>query len=120
MLVLGPIATQILIKELLSVSELIPRHISALMGHLLLMEYLLLIDTPWTLPQSAGCARSAPDQGQRLVLVGSSSLNNRHRALKCVLNVFSSNLYHSGYQKMTTDACSIVPEVAQCARNGPN
>ena len=31
---------------------------------------------------------------------GSSILNNRHRALKCLLNVSSSNLYLSGYHKV--------------------
>ena len=81
---------------------------------------ILLIDSRWTLPEVPGCAGSAPDQGQRLVLGGSSSLKNLHRTLECVLNVSSSNLYLSGYPKVTTDTWSTVPEVTPCARNGPN
>ena len=30
--------------------------------------FIVLIDTQWTLPEVAGCARSAPDQDRRLVL----------------------------------------------------
>ena len=68
--------------------------------HLSLTRPLLLLIE--TLLNFVRCARSASDQDQRLVRSGSSCLDNRHRALKCVWIVSSSSVSFIYYHRVTT------------------